>query len=299
MTKNLKALKQKVQFLEKELKQKDRLLKTYKASLTHSNIQIKRITKDLKENLSLIREIHKNLLPVKLPNISGFEFSYKFSPTRQAVSGDFFDIIKIDNSRSFGMLLSSCHSYAITSLFVSAFLKFSPHIRKCKTARDFVSFFASQIKSSLTNGKEKIHLFYGVVSRNSLEMNYFLTGDIFVGHRPQGEKMYPLSPCHPNLYEPSQLKSKKLVLHTKDTLLLCSPGVLHRKNEKGDIFGIKNIIKASNQDSTSGALETRQNVMFSCNEFGKKKPLLKDCTILSLQVADHILRVHKNSSEIL
>ena len=296
MKKNTNLLKEKLQILESKLKQKDLLLKKYQKALNTSNVRIEKIAKDLEENFHLIRDIHKNLLPVKFPQISGFELSYKFLPTQQGVSGDFFDVIKIKNSMGFGILLSSCSTYAITSLFLSSFLKFSPELKKYKSAKDFLSFVAKKISSSMVK-KEKIHLFYGIISRSSFEMDYCLIGDIFVGHKTQGANFHTLAPCASHLYEKENLNFKggKIVLQPKDILLLCSPGIVKRKNEKGEDFGAENIIKSASQSSSAGVLETRQNVLFSCNEFGKNKTHLKDCTVLAIKATDRILRIHKPS----
>ena len=117
MKKNTDLLKEKIQSLEKKLKKKDELVKRYQQSLNDSNVRIKKIVKGLENNLSFIRDIHKNLIPVHLPQIPGFEFSYKFLPAKQGVSGDFFDVVKMENSMSFGVMLSSCSTYAVSSLF--------------------------------------------------------------------------------------------------------------------------------------------------------------------------------------
>lgn len=287
-------LKEKILSLEEKLKQKDKLLKKYQKSLDTSNIRIKRITKDLEESLSVLRDINKNFIPVKLPQIPGFEFSYKFLPTQQGVSGDFFDVIKIQDTMNFAILLSSCNTYAITSLFLSSFLKFSPDLKKYKTAKDFLSFVAQKLSLSMAK-KENIHLFYGIVSRSSFELDYCLIGDIFVGHKTQGKDVNILIPYASHLYEKKKLQGGKLVLQAKDTLLLCSPGIAKRKNEKGQNFGVENIVKAMNQNPRAGVLETRQNVLFSCSEFGKNKPALEDCTTLAIKATDRILRVHKPS----
>ena len=287
-------LKEKVFSLEERLKQKAELLKKYQQALNTSNTRIQKITKDLEESLTVLRDIHKNFLPVKLPQIPGFEFSYKFLPTKQGVSGDFFDVVKIEDTMKFAVLLSSCSTYAITSLFLSSFLKSSPHLKKYKTAKDFLSFVSEKLSLSLAK-REKIHLFYGIVSRSSFELDYCLIGDIFVGHKTQEKEVHILSPSASHLYEKKQIQGGKLVFQAKDTLLLCSPGVAKRKNEKGQNFGVDNIIKAMNQNPMAGVLEIRQNVLFSCNEFGKNEPALKDCTILAIKATDRILRVHKPS----
>lgn len=289
--KTTNLLQQKIQSLEKSLKKKQELLKKYKKSLSDSNVRIKNITKDLKASLNLLRDIHKNLIPVRLPQIPGFEFSSKFQPTKQGVSGDFFDVIPLEDSMKFGILLSSCNTYAVSSLFLSSFLKSSSHLKSHKTAKDFVSFVAKKISATLSQ-KEEIHLFYGIISRSSLEMDYCLAGDIFVGHKKGEEDFYTLPPSSPYLdvTKKPRVKSGKVTLNPKDVLLICSPGLMDRKNKKGQSFGKERIIQAAGKNK-GGVLEVRQNVLFNCNEFGKDEVSLKDCSVLVIRARDRVLRV--------
>lgn len=289
-------LKEKIKFLEKQLKQKERMITRYRSALDDSNARITKISKHLDENLSLIREVHKNLLPVKLPHIPGFEFSYKFLPTKQGVSGDFFNVIKIEKAGPFGVLLSNCNTYAVTSLFLSSFLKISPQLKRYKTAKDFLSFVAKKISPALKK-QDKLHLFYGFISRNSMELDYCLAGNIFVGcKRHEGGKWNILPSSAPYLHKNQiiNLKGDKLDLASKDLLLICSPGVLQRENKMGACFGVTNIVKSANQIKSDDVLELRQNILFSCNEFGKGKQQNQDCTVLTIKATGPVLKAQSS-----
>ena len=284
-------LKQKVAVLTKKIKEKDQLLKKYQKGLEDSNRRVTKIAKKLEDSLSLIRDINQSLVPTQLPAISGFEFSHKFVPAKNGVSGDFFNIIPIKNSMKFGIVLSSCNTYSLSSLFLSSFLKSSLNIPKYKTAKDFVSVIAKKMK---LNGSQEIHLFYGIVSRSSFEMDYCLVGDIFAGRKKEKGAFNIFKPCADNLWQTKAappFQSGKLILEPKDTLLICSPGIKHRENKKGSLFGAKNIIKAVEKNPSAEVLELRQNVLFACNEFGKNKINQRDCTILAIKVLDTVLRL--------
>lgn len=288
-------IKQKIKTLEDKIRKKDQLLKQYKKALTDSNSRISKISQELENSLFILRDINKNLVPVRLPSIPSFEFSHKFTPAKRGISGDFFDIIPIKNSMKFGILLSSCNSYSLSSLFLSSFLKSAPNIHKHKTAKDFVSFTAKSIQPGV-HKKEQIDLFYGIISRKSFELDYCLVGNIFVGLKRNKEQFNTLAPCTDNLLQPKnklRFKSGKLILNPKDTLLICSPGIKYRENTKGNVFGLKNIIKAA-EKNTAEVLEMRQNVLFACNEFGKNSTNKRDCTVLAIKVMDKILKLKKS-----
>ena len=292
MQKEIHLLKKKIEALREKCREKDRLLNTYRQALGFSNSRIQKIMKNLNQNLILVRNIHKHILPVRLPRIPGFEFSYKFLPTKKGVSGDFFDVVKIQDSTKFCILISSCSSYALTSLFLSSFLEASPNLKNYKKAEDFLSFIMKKISDSLV-GKEKIHLCYGIVSRPSMEMDFCLVGDIFVGHKSSLGKVNILSSGEPQLKKEKKLlfKGGKISLEKGDLLLFCSPGVAERKNKKDKAFGVKNITKILGKRNLNDVLELRQELLFACEEFSGHKEAKKDCTVLSVKVAGNFLKL--------
>ena len=295
MKQKTNLLKQQIKTLENKIREKDKLLKKYKKAFIDSNARIFNISKELENSLSTIRDINKNLVPVRLPSIPSFEFSHKFISTKRGISGDFFDIIPIKDSMKFGIILSSCSTYSLTSLFLSSFLKSATHINKYKTAKDFVSFTAKNLKAKAYKDQQ-IDLFYGIISRSSFELDYCLVGNIFVGWKQKQRQFKALTPCADNLLQTKDklpFKSKKISLEPKDALLICSPGIKYREDKKGNIFGAKNIIKSAEKKSIADALEMRQNVLFACNEFGKKQINKRDCTILSVKVLDTVLKIKK------
>lgn len=294
--KNPELLKKKIQALENQLKKKDLVIKKYRETLKQSSLRIQRIGKELNDNFALVREIHKQLLPVRLPQIPGFEFSYKFVPADRGVSGDFFDVIKIKGSMSFGILFFSCETYGLSSLFLSSFLRLKSKLKNYKSSEELVSFV---FKSALAGLKtqENIHLFYGIISSSSLEMDYCLKGSIFAGHKtPEGSisELSLKAPMISHGKKISGMKKGRLQLQPDESLLFCSPGVAEYSNKKGEEFGQDSIIRAWRKDPPlGGVLEARQAVLFACSEFGKKQPAEKDRAILALRVSKQALRVQK------
>lgn len=286
----------KIKSLEKSLKQKEMTLKKYEQTLKDSNQRVKQILTDLREGKALIRNIHKSLLPSHLPKIPHFKFSYKFTATKTGISGDFFDVIQLNNPLQFGILLSSCNSYSLTSVFLSLFLKSVPSLKKHSTATDY---FLETFKSLSKSHADSFHLFYGIVNRKDFTLNYCLKGGIFAGIRKTGNKKPPFTTFQPIKSTPSfsktqrpnkqSFKSQTVELNPKDCFILCSPGLSQRKSSKGTSFGANNIVKAVQKKK--GALDIRQNILFQANQFaGPVKPL-RDQTVLIMEVKDRILKL--------
>ena len=293
MTPTNKSLLLKIQALEKKLKQKEKALK-------NSNQRVEQILTDLKESKNLIRNIHKSLLPSHLPKIPHFSFSYRLSATRTGVSGDFFDVIQLNNPLQFGVLLSSCSTYTLTSLFLSLFLKSVPLLKEHPTAAGYLR---EVFKNLPNSNKNSFHLFYGIVNRRDFTLDYCLKGDVFAGMRqPEQAKeksslsrFQILKTSSSNLQtknpRKSPFKSAVIELKPKDCLVLCSPGILHRKNSKGTVFGAKNILQAAL--SQKGVLATRQNILFQTNQFAGSAESPRDQTVLIMEVKDRILKLTK------
>ena len=291
MDKKFHSLKEKIKTLSHQIKEKDQIIKQYKQSLENSNTRIEKISQQIKKSFSLIQEINKNLIPVQLPSIPGFEISYKMMPTKTGVSGDFFDVIKIKDSMKFAVMLSTGSSYSLNSVFVSSFLKSIPNIQ----TKNHKSFLYKMIEKMNQSHEDKIHWFYAVVSRHSFEMEYYLTGDIFAGHYQKGGGFKSLS-ASPPLQKNQELKYKKEILKTGDILLLCSPGIKYRKNKSGEIFGEKRILSSVLEKAEEGVLGVRQKLLFDCNEFGKATGSMRDQSVLAIQNKNQLLKIEKNNS---
>ena len=295
----------KIKSLEKELRDKIEIIKKQERALKDSNRRVERVLKDLQDSTTLIRNIHKSLLPTDLPKIPLFKFSYKLAVSKTGVSGDFFDVIQLNSPVKFGVLLSSCNSYTLSSLFLSLFLKSFPSLKEHKTSGEFLSEMFKNL-SSLSTKEEALHIFYGIVSRRDFTLNYCLRGDVFAGIRRArtGEikstqsDFEILKPAISPLKDPSKkiapaFKSAVIELNPKDCLTLCSPGILLRKNLAGTSFGTKNIIKSAL--SQKGILATRQNILFQANQFAGSAEPKRDQTVLLMEVKDRILKLAKTT----
>ena len=280
--------------LKKRTKEQEKLLKTYEEVLKKSNKDIERITQDLQDSLALISSIHRQLIPTELPKIPHFKFSYKFLPTSIGVSGDFFDIIPLKDPLKFGVLLSSCNTYAITSLFLSTILKSSTKLKEIKSSKDFMIYLADCLHDSFPK-KESIHLFFGVIDRRRFTLDYCIAGDVFAGLKT-ADSVSVLKPSSKILHKDfkTSFKSKTIDLNPKNALILCSPGVIQKENQKGKHFGLDQIVKSISKKSL-GVLEIRQNILFKVRQFGKGKASTQDQTVLVIKVKDRILKLTKKA----
>lgn len=292
MKNHSQKLQEKLKQLERQLKEKEKLLEQYKKVLKSSNERIKTISEELQFGLSLIRQIHKNFIPVDLPDIPHFQFSYRVQTTKEGISGDFFDIIPLKDPMKFGVLLSSCSNYSLAALFLSSILKFSSLLKKQQTAKGFLQKLSDQIFLSLPK-KEKIHIFYGIVNRRNFTLDYSSAGNIFAALRPQNDSHFTLPVNTPTLSKENNTSftSQTLTLNPGDTLLICSPGISERVNKKGNPFGKTSLAHILETNRKKDILHLRQKILFQAEEFSEGIPSQKDQTVLALEVKDRILKL--------
>lgn len=295
----------KIRSLEKQLQEKNERIKKYERTLQDSNERVEKILTDLKDSTTLMRAIHKSLLPTSLPKIPLFKFSYKLAVSKTGVSGDFLDVIQLNSPLRFGVLLFSCNSYTLSSLLLSLFLKSFPSLKDYKTSEEFFSEMFKKLPP-LSSGKEPPHIFYGIVNRRDFTLDYCLMGDIFAGIRSvpldqMNSDKLEFKVLKPAMARPKDsskkssgsFKSAVIELRPRDCFTLCSPGILLRKNPSGATFGEKNIIKSAL--SRKGVLATRQNILFQANQFAGSAEFQRDQTVLIMEVKDRILKLAKTN----
>ena len=286
----------KIQSLEKELQEKKEVIKKYEGAFKDSNSRVEKIIRDIQDSLPLIRKIHQALLPTELPQIPHFEFSYKSQPTKIGISGDFFDVIQLQNPLQFAVLLASCNSYAITSLFLTTLLKFSKDLQVHENSKDFFTELSEKLSPSLTE-KDQVHLFCGIVNRKYFTLDYCISGDILAILKPEDLPHQILKATSSSVHKNQQasFKNQSIDLNPRDHLILCSPGIVHRKNPKNQSFGLENLLKSLSLEKKQSVLERRQNILFQANEFAQKKESNKDQTALIVEVKDRIIKLTKKN----
>ena len=288
----MKKSMDRVQWLENELKKKEKLLDRYRGALKSSNERLKNIAGELDFGFSSLRAIHEKLAPLELPKLPHFRFSYKVQPAAKGVSGDFFDIIPLKDSMKFGILLSSCSSYALASLLLSTLLKSPSPLDEQKKAEDFLRHLSEKVFSSLPKD-EKIHIFYGIVNRRDFTLDYSGAGLFFAGIKSKDRTVTELASSSRTLHKKNKslFASRTKSLYPGDILVICSPGVLERENNQGKPFGKNSIAGILKEKNNADVLHLRQRILFQTERFAKNAPSQRDQTVLALEVKSRILKL--------
>ena len=305
--------KKKALHLQTQLKETEHILSEYKKTVRDSNKLIKEAMNKLNTELKMAEQIHKLLLPVELPIIPNCEFSFKFHPSDQSGGGkDFYEVSPDRESKKFSIIMSSCSSYALSSLLLSARLKIKTHSTYLNDIKpeQFVRSLMNEVSSDISAAKKQqknqktrplytlpkaLDLFYSVIDEKTYNMSYCLIGKIkvFVQFAKTG-KIKILNPCisSSKLDTKEKLKSKGVSLDRGDRVIVCSPGILNCHDLYGETYSLialKEIIQS--QKSGTTVHDLRNNIMYELKQFCKGCPIPRDQSVLVMEIKKHILKL--------
>lgn len=292
-------LREKISCLEREISKKDKELKSYHQQMAEANRRLEKVIQQVHQEIKLAHLIHRSLVPVTFPNISGFEFSTKFVPSN-INGGDYFDIFEHDGRARFGIFLSSASGYSLSSLLMSIFIKWSTRERSKigLEAHDLVYELAETLAPNIQE-KHTIDIFYALVDRRNYEMYFCSLGKIVGYHYIYATRqLHRLEPhghalTQEMLPDRSAQASRLLHLSPRDRIILCSDGLVGAKDQKNNSFGetrLRNIIMGSIGE---GVHELRNEILFQSDKFLDGLEAQRDRTVLVIEVNERILRLAK------
>jgi sigma-B regulation protein RsbU (phosphoserine phosphatase) len=289
--------KEKILQLEKDLAKKDLEILNYKKDLLVLNHKIESLVTQMQGQLQWAQTIQKLLSPTELPAIPGFEFSTKFIPGLRG-GGDYFDIFEHEDKFRFGIFISSCSGYSISSLLLSLVIKISAQIesRKGMSPELVIQKLGHDLAAQVQN-QEKASVFYGVIDRRNFEMKYCLVGSIDVFLQTFGqESPQRISSCgEPLSKDFSFLPTlETLQMKSKDRLILATEGLKNSQDKSQCYWGSlgleQSILKAPRQ----GVHELRNEIFYQNEKFSGKTEPDRDQTVIIGQVKENLIMLAKN-----
>ena len=293
-----KGLDHQISDLKEEIKSKDTIIREYQKQLSFSNEVVLKLTQEIQKDLQNLYNLHENLIPTHFPNIPDCEFSYKFISSLKGIGKDFYQIIPLFR-RHFGLVMSSCRSHILSSLLFSSRLRLMARIeyRKLQPAevlKALMKEVGEQMKG--TQNQSQVDIFYGIVNQKTYQLSYCSIGQIccllysFVNN-----EIHELKPCAQkfSMEDFHEVCNKKMALNQKDHLIICSPGLIECKNNKGEIYGVDRLKEVVQSCRSPGAHKMRNKIMHSIHSFSDKntKNLSRDQSIVVMEIKDRILRL--------
>ena len=298
--------KEKYEKLALLLKSKEQALADYQKAIQQSNLLMKEVMDKLSIELKMAHQIHRILLPVDLPVVPNFEFSFKFrSADKQGVGKDFYEVFPHSTSKSFSIIMSSCASHSLSALLFSARLKM---MTQAKTKGpwmpdEFINRLVEEMSWDISDLSEedvshplhqKIDLFYALVNQKTYEMSYCLVGNItaLLQYVKTGE-VEKLKSSPAGLEKINKLNTHVVSLNSRDRLILCSPGILQCRNPGGDTYSFSALKKSLQSEKTSSVHQVRNRIIYELKSFAQGQPSENDQSVLVMEVKNYILKLAK------
>lgn len=280
-------LKARVLELEQQVKNYERLLR-------QANDKLLQLAGEIASDLDWALKIQKKLVPTQMPNIKGFEFSSKFLPGSR-FGGDYFDIFEHQDKWRFGIFMSSCSGYTVSSALMGLLIKFSTQVEAKRGLKphEFLEHMASELVPSLKDG-DRASLFYGVVDRKTLNFEYCSAGLISAYRQvSDDETLEFIEPVTPELTTGfrAPFQTKTLKLQPQDRMLLASPGVVLAQNEKNEAWGAERMIDAWRSAVRKGVHDLRNEILYQQQNFLQGTEPLRDQSLIVIEVQERIIKL--------
>lgn len=280
--------------LRNRIAQLEQQVQSYERLLRQANDKLLQLATEIASDLDWALKLQKKLVPTEMPAIKGFEFSSKFIPGTR-FGGDYFDIFEHDDRWKFGMFISSCSGYTVSSALMGLLIKFSTQVEAKKGLKP--DEFLNQLSQELTPGfkeNDRASLFYGVIDRKTLELHYCAAGMISVYRQSANQTtidyLEPIAPEFSMGYK-ANLGTKSVGLNPGDRLVICTPGLLNAHDSNGQAWGAENLIDAWRSASKKGVHELRNEILYRHQSFLESQEPLRDQSLIVVEVKDRIIKL--------
>lgn len=295
----VKALKEKITYLENELRLKSREVEIYQKELIKFSHNLDMILNSSRQDVINLNLLQKKILPTDLPEFPGFSFSRKFTyGTRHG--GDYFDIFPYADKMKFGILLASSSSYAMSAHFLSVLLQQTDVLegRQKVSVEQTVRILSEELKK-IASPDEETQLFYAIIDRRHMTMTFSCIGHIAGLIQSTDESLNELlriissdrggirSHGHGTSTDSKdEYTSLEVDLKPGYRICLLSEGLLN-------VLDQDELVSIAEETASGGVHELRNQMFIQAQiKSGLEQPI-KDQTVVVIEVKDNVVKLAK------
>lgn len=293
MSDDIFELKQQIEDLQKELANREEDLENYRTELSKANIKLESLMGNISRDIKLLAKVQKKLVPTKFPHIKGFEFSTKFVPS--AVSGgDYLDIFEHSDQLKFSLVMTSASGYSLSALLLSSLLGLNDLIDKKpkSTSGEILSQVIDEVEP-MADTNEVADMFYAIINRRTLELEYTLLGDVLVFVLRHGTSNLEVLEATGSVFDKTQARepmtSESVKLQAKDRIIICSRGVVQAENLEEEIFSVERLVRILKSSGMGGVHDLRNEIMFQIQQFSQGAQPPRDQSVIISEVSEGVL----------
>lgn len=279
--------KKRIAELESQVRNYERLLK-------QANDKLLQLAGEISLDLNWAVKLQKKLVPTEMPRIKGFEFSSKFSPGHRS-GGDYFDIFEHDDKWKFGIFLSSCSGYTVSSALMGILIKYSTQVeaKKGLSPEQFLQAMSAELLPGFKE-RDRASFFYASVDRKTLRLDYSSAG-LVSAYRQNHDRdtLDYLKPMVPELMTGSNFTftNQSVELAPQDRLIFFTPGLVAAQNTKGEAWGVERLFEAWRSSGKKSVHEIRNEILYQQQEFTQLTEFERDQCLIIIEVQEKIIKL--------
>lgn len=281
-------LKKKVMFLEAELQQRTSEVMIYRQELVKISQRLDVLMGQLSNDMKMLTDVQKTLVPTEIPTIPGFEISRKFAYGSK-FGGDYFDIFEHEDKMKFGILVASSSGYAMSALFLSLILRVS-HVLEAKKGNSpdkILQQIAGEIKKTAKPG-DLTSAFYAVIDRRDFALQFCSAGKINGYYQVPQKPIQVLKSTNSAFGQQfdEHLSLASIDLEPKSRICVVTEGL-------SEVLGADAIVKIMNDASKAGVHDLRNELLFQAQRRAGTEDPVRDQTVVVIEVKDRVIKLAK------
>ncbi len=245
---------------------------------------------ELAKEWDMVAETQMSFLPQRLPEVKGIDVAAYFRPLVN-VSGDFYDVIKLDDHRTFFLLGDVSGKGLAAALVMGVIINTVKIIENKEDLPGVIRAIDVAIKSMHLQDKYAV-LFIGIVDTKQMKIRYVnasMADPIIVTKGPTGWKIRPLqSTCSLiGIIELDSITQEEMPLYRGDVVLMASDGVSEVMNDDGVELGdTEQYLNTVRNSAHKAARHFVNDIADLVLEYNGDKKLRDDVTMLVAKIEE-------------
>lgn len=264
------------------------LLNQAQESLQNLGDKTNELIHQFERDLELANSIQKILIPATPFSVPGVHILSKYLPA-SGLGGDYFDVFELPEQKAIGFLIADSKTHGMAAALLSAILKIKlEDIRTHSTSpsKDLITQLNSEMARLKPNANTGLDLFFGVLDRTTLTLDFTSAGVLRPKLWAKGELKELSTPINPPAGEKEDqtFYSSSYSLRPGDLLFLNTNGLeLAFENQGVSLHqGLLNIFQ---QSRTQEPLGIQNELLALVNSFKETvKELPDDITWIQLMI---------------
>ena len=271
----------------------EELAESFNTMASYLDVQMKLVEQTAREKeriereLQIAHEIQKSFLPIKAPEIPGYEMAGINLPARE-VGGDFYDFIDLGDNKT-GIVIADVSGKGVPA---ALFMGISKTLLRANVKRILDPVEAlKEVNSILLDESDSgmfVTLFYAIIDSKDHSFTF-----INAGHNPpilqkkgdiQEFVLLEAKGIPVGVMEDMSLESKEIRLKENETVFLYTDGVTEAVNKKNEEFGTTRLQDILNRETDASADALIEAVVREIKQFAGALEQFDDITMVVLKV---------------